>query len=344
MVGKRSFLSMQRLENDTVTLGKRLHTNALQHDVMIRYFYGQYNNSLTGSLTQSYSEPPLCICHAFLFTFLVNWRSMSQCVTPTEGSILDLELSTLDISAEVEVTNSPQLDPGTSSNIKEDEAPMPTNNDFFPSVSSTPKKSTKPPKIIHCDHPQCGYKTPYPNNLKRHKQARHVQVEYTCHDCGKTYKGKYDLKVHLGAVHNGNGIICEDCGQQFHNRSTLFQHRRREHVGKLPFSCDKCEKSFHDKSNFISHMNAHVGIKQHSCSKCKAKFAYIQSLKVHEKSCHGDEKYTCSVCSVSMSRQDILNDHIRSKHEGKIFRCGCGKEFSWRSSLGRHQKTCTFST
>jgi len=60
--------------------------------------------------------------------------------------------------------------------------------------------------------------------------------------------------------------------------------------------------------------------------------------------------YTCKYCKKTLSTKSNLNYHVKSakyclKIQGKIeeepcYSCDCGREFKWRTSLTRHQKTC----
>lgn len=63
----------------------------------------------------------------------------------------------------------------------------------------------------------------------------------------------------------------------------------------------------------------------------------------HASSNNGADKYTCLTCDKAFSRPSSLKIHMHSHTGEKPFKCaraGCGKAFSVRSNMKRHERNC----
>jgi len=80
--------------------------------------------------------------------------------------------------------------------------------------------------------------------------------------------------------------------------------------------------------------------KVYKCTVCTRQYTYPQALKDHTEEVHGNGAPSCQICG-KVVRRSCMSRHIRSTHEGVVHRCMCGKLFSYRSNLLRHQKKCS---
>uniref|UniRef100_A0A665TN72 C2H2-type domain-containing protein n=1 Tax=Echeneis naucrates TaxID=173247 RepID=A0A665TN72_ECHNA len=84
---------------------------------------------------------------------------------------------------------------------------------------------------------------------------------FSCPECGKTSKKKWDLKSHK-VVHTGERpFSCDVCGKNFLQKAHLRLHmvdilklHKVVHTGERPFSCDVCGKNFLQKAHLRLHM------------------------------------------------------------------------------------------
>lgn len=180
-----------------------------------------------------------------------------------------------------------------------------------------------------CDH--CQFKTRWKNDLVGHIQAKHLPRDSNfnkCLKCGKSFSYKGYLKKH-------NKI----CG------------KTKNYVRSLKrFTCDHCDYKSLYKSILMRHIDArHSQDKQpNNCAKCKKIFYNKESFKQHVKNC-GLPKvfYFCDHCDYKTDGKGNLVRHVKIKHlprNLKENKCKiCGKYFSCRGSLLRHNKICVKS-
>jgi len=82
-----------------------------------------------------------------------------------------------------------------------------------------------------CDF--CDYKSGYKQVLKKHVQSLHKGALYYCKECD--YKNKFEsgLFQHVQAVHRGVRYMCQFCGHQAIQTSALRKHEKAKHKEEL---------------------------------------------------------------------------------------------------------------
>lgn len=138
--------------------------------------------------------------------------------------------------------------------------------------------------------------------------------------------------------------MCDLCGACLSSRSALFRHRQHKHDMKRdPVLCPRtgCKKKFARVELLQKHLAAvHSEVKQYLCPKCGKRFGVKHYMIEHKARC-GMQPYQCEVCHQSFSSRSSMHNHRAVTHEGKYHRCIlCGKCFTWRTTLVRHQKKC----
>ena len=101
------------------------------------------------------------------------------------------------------------------------------------------------------------------------------------------------------------------------------------------------------------HMVCHTGTKSFFCPNCDNTFSYIHNLRRHQEKCvkskDGKSRHSCEnlfkcdkiACGKSFSDKRSLVRHEKAVHGKVRFICTkCKAAFSYLSGLCRHSKTC----
>lgn len=82
----------------------------------------------------------------------------------------------------------------------------------------------------------------------------------------------------------------------------------------------------------------------YECERCNKKFTWMAALQQHENNKHGrrPHPFLCQICSKGFWNQRDLRGHLASKHRmQKDFQCLiCGREYSYKTYLKVHMRTC----
>ena len=130
-------------------------------------------------------------------------------------------------------------------------------------------------KKVHCDQPNCSFRTVNNALLERHKQQAHSKERpFVCHKCGKSYKISIALKTHM--------------------KSHFAQDTKKRLISINKFVCDEPGCNFKaSKSDYlIGHkMSVHSNSKVFKCKleSCAMEFATSRGLREHKKSHKRDE-------------------------------------------------------
>lgn len=159
------------------------------------------------------------------------------------------------------------------------------------------------------------------------------------------------------------------CGRTFPCYAKLEDHMN-VHLGLKPHMCDICDKSYPSRKAMNAHKRTHEP-KAFKCAGCGFLFAYRYKLARHVQSCQrrlvceecgklflrkghydnhvarrhppkAEKPVKCEKCEATFLSTRSCRSHIRIVHEGLRVSCaGCGRKYSYRSSLNEHQTKCS---
>ena len=186
--------------------------------------------------------------------------------------------------------------------------------------------------------------------LYAHNQKNHLEVPYSCSQCGHTYKSRSGLQTHIKKIHQTQGFfgICDTCGKEFNNKVYFEEHKKRHAIPDIPgaFPCpvENCGKVFGKKNSLRKHaMNVHGQKKPRNliCQFCPKKFKIRSDLVNHEKLMHLNVKdFKCDECDFATITKNKLDVHKRSVHDGVLYYCdypGCTKSYNLKGNLDAHR-------
>eukprot|EP00112_Aurelia_sp_Birch-Aquarium-sp1_P026841 Seg978.1 transcript_id=Seg978.1/GoldUCD/mRNA.D3Y31 product="PR domain zinc finger protein 5" protein_id=Seg978.1/GoldUCD/D3Y31 len=189
--------------------------------------------------------------------------------------------------------------------------------------------------------------------LRRHilTQDRDL-MEFSCRECEKKFRAKWDLQRHENICHSVEEIACKDCPMTFKSAHSLRWHRIKAHDCEAPYKCSFCKRDFVNSANYKGHLRKHkkaglaIEVDDLKCSHCDEIFQYSNSLQHHVAVCSGEKQkksFKCPTvpCEKSYSDEKGLKIHIRAAHEKKRHNCEqCNKTFAFKSGLLNHRKIC----
>ena len=141
------------------------------------------------------------------------------------------------------------------------------------------------------------------------------KMDFSCHECGKSFQRQKFLKEHMEFVHQGiTRYRCSVCDMSFERNQYLRQHVQNKHLEKK-FQCESCDYKTATKYNLETHRRTHTGEKPFACEHCPLRFSDAGYFKQHLKIHSGDIKVTCSFCGKQYNKT-YIKTHIQSKHSG----------------------------
>lgn len=182
---------------------------------------------------------------------------------------------------------------------------------------------------------------------KRHIQ-RHMLLhgvgKYRCAECNLDFETQPEYKAHNKEKHQ-KSVLCPHCGKTYDSKRPLSEHIKVKHTFSAKFfPCSICPTKFTRVGALRTHMNAvHLNIKPFAC-RCGKSFSNKSHCRRHTEKCSGiggeEVVHRCGVCSQVFAGKASLNNHMRGMHDAPGYYCSCGQAFKWRSTLGKHRKTC----
>lgn len=154
----------------------------------------------------------------------------------------------------------------------------------------------------------CGDELSTAKSLKTHHDFVHCAVDkLSCEQCGKTFKGKYNLRRHEKLVHVEPVAmhVCNICNQTFSRPEVLRQHIQR-HKKEYIAQCSSCGKGFYSNYKLKEHERSHTGEKPFSCEicgnyKCSTKSNLLKHYKTHKEHRVNEKKKTKKADKVEQS-------------------------------------------
>ena len=140
--------------------------------------------------------------------------------------------------------------------------------------------------VLHiCSYERCNKSFKTMKLLKTHEKIVHHHDEsnttFTCAECSKQFKKKYNLICHLRTHEDKNADECTICKKKFVN---LKKYEQDVHSRKN-LTCERCGKKVR-KINY----NKHVANCKISCTICNKIFTSPRYLKQHANSKHPSSK------------------------------------------------------
>ncbi|XP_033630547.1 uncharacterized protein LOC117292557 [Asterias rubens] len=182
----------------------------------------------------------------------------------------------------------------------------------------------------------------FPYELERHEVTHSSEKQYKC-ECGKAFKLKYELNRHRRYSKHHKHQLGPEPGKTI----------RSPQAAKSPKSSGKPTQTRHDSEEDIDvdgidvlqapplkpdPMHSDNNAKgSFSCNKCDKKFTLKKSHMLHERRCTALQ---CHFCSVFFTSLVSLRTHEKihtGRGDTKLHSCYCGKSYSNRANLRRHQ-------
>lgn len=197
------------------------------------------------------------------------------------------------------------------------------------------------------------------------------EKKYTCKQCGKTCRFKYQLGMHVRVHTKEKPFKCDKCDFRFSLKGNLQRHKMI-HSGERPHKCPKCGKGSHSFMcllrlhsrflGFIQAISLQLHTKKHqkdtassgfSCQICGRMFVRPKPYQRHVAKMHSNKvelqppeysleppklEFKCPLCEREFPKLTLLKNH-EARHGEKTFLCSdCGRGFVRKADLQSHVK------
>ncbi|KAJ6640037.1 Zinc finger protein [Pseudolycoriella hygida] len=132
--------------------------------------------------------------------------------------------------------------------------------------------------------------------------------EFTCPNCPKTFKTRFELGSHIPTHSNFKPYCCQICSKGWKRRGDLRWHFQNVHPKYL--------KNFMDYS-YIEETNLDTDeTKKYQCDMCSKLFGYKHSVKMHLFAHLNWKPFECRICSKGYRSNAHLRKHLKEHLEG----------------------------
>ena len=115
----------------------------------------------------------------------------------------------------------------------------------------------------------------------KHHLFPYRQRQFTCSECGKTYRRKRTQTQCESRHRQEFELVCPECGKSFMAKLHYEAHFQT-HTDYKPFKCPSCGKRFRNKTHLNQHLRVHLGETPLECQKCHKKFRFYSQRKHHQ--------------------------------------------------------------
>ncbi|XP_078511838.1 uncharacterized protein LOC144770911 isoform X2 [Lissotriton helveticus] len=209
---------------------------------------------------------------------------------------------------------------------------------------------------------QCGKSFSEKGIFLRHLNIHTGVKPHQCNKCEKSFSESAVLIRHQ-KIHAGEQPYdCSECGQSFCGNRLLTRHQKRHrrtnlnqstpsplgdndkevqiHTEDKPYYCSACGENFIQKRVFSRHQQLHKREKKnYDCMTCGKSFTKKWLLSRHQKLHTRETPPLRPLLAKPLHDEATLSRHQNVSAKRKPHECAdCGKIFSRRDSLVRHQK------
>ena len=118
-------------------------------------------------------------------------------------------------------------------------------------------------------------------SIKHHLFPDDRQRQFTCSECGKTYRRKRTQTQCESRHRQEFKLVCPECGKGFMAK-VHYEAHFQTHTDYKPFKCPSCGKRFRNKTHLNQHLRVHLGETPLECQKCHKKFRFYSQRKHHQ--------------------------------------------------------------
>lgn len=190
-----------------------------------------------------------------------------------------------------------------------------------------------------------GTKLEHSNRMKRVKRAkrmplkRNLKSKITCIECGDDFPRNSELMKHTRLMHpKKNQFRCGECGRSYKYKSSLYKHRKQ--------SNHSIGAAKRNKSANVSDVENSLDFKISELFSMIMTGDNVKSERGSVKRSNGVNKrlpYRCDECGKKFSLRRSLTRHQRKVHtSADLIKCEyCAEEFKHRITLYGHRQLCS---